>query len=157
MNINNPKGCLIKEAVDKYENIDILFLNAGIAPVMPTNDITSDHYNEVFDLNVKGPMVAIKEAISHLNDGGSVLFTNSIVYQKGFDGFAVYSASKAALRAYARVLTSELKNRGILVNSIAPEPIETPIYGKMNLPQEVVEEMRKVWLKMFLKEDLVSL
>ncbi|CAM1362923.1 SDR family NAD(P)-dependent oxidoreductase [Tenacibaculum xiamenense] len=134
---------LIKEAVAKYENIDILFLNAGIAPIMPTNDITSDHYNEVFDINVKGPMLATKEAIPHLNDGGSVLFTNSIVHQKGFDGFAVYSASKGALRAYARVLTSELKDRGIRVNSIAPGPIETPIYGKMNLPQEVVEEMGK--------------
>ncbi len=134
---------LIKEAVDKYENIDVLFLNAGIAPIAPTNDITSAHYNEVFDINVKGPMLATKEAIPHLNDGGSILFTNSIVHQKGFDGFAVYSASKGALRAYARVLTSELKDRGIRVNSIAPGPIETPIYGKMNLPQEVVEEMGK--------------
>ena len=68
---------------------------------------------------------------------------NSIVHQKGFEGFSVYSASKGALRAYSRVLTSEVKDRGIRVNSIAPGPIETPIYGKMNLPGEVVEEMGK--------------
>lgn len=78
-----------------------------------------------------------------MNDKGSILFTNSIVHQKGFDGLAVYSASKGALRAYSRVLTSEVKSRGIRVNSIAPGPIDTPIYRKMGLPQEVVEEMGK--------------
>ncbi|KAB1159907.1 SDR family oxidoreductase [Tenacibaculum aiptasiae] len=134
---------LIKKTVDKYGNIDILFLNAGIAPVTPTTDITAEHYNEVFDINVKGPILATKEALPFMNDKGSILFTNSIVHQKGFDGLAVYSASKGALRAYARVLTSEVKSRGIRVNSIAPGPIDTPIYGKMGLPQEVVEEMGK--------------
>lgn len=134
---------LIKKAVDKYGNIDILFLNAGIAPVTPTTDITAEHYNEVFDINVKGPILATKEALPFMNNKGSILFTNSIVHQKGFDGLAVYSASKGALRAYARVLTSEVKSRGIRVNSIAPGPIDTPIYGKMGLPQEVVEEMGK--------------
>ncbi|WP_299120016.1 glucose 1-dehydrogenase [uncultured Tenacibaculum sp.] len=134
---------LIKKAVDKYGNIDILFLNAGIAPVTPTTDITAEHYNEVFDINVKGPILTTKEALPFMNDKGSILFTNSIVHQKGFDGLAVYSASKGALRAYSRVLTSEVKSRGIRVNSIAPGPIDTPIYGKMGLPQEVVEEMGK--------------
>ena len=134
---------LIEETVNTYGKIDVLFLNAGVAPVAPTNEITDEHYTEVFDINVKGPILATKEAIPHINDGGSILFTNSIVHQKGFDGFGVYSASKGALRAYSRVLTSELKDRGIRVNSIAPGPIETPIYGKMNLPGEVVEEMGK--------------
>ncbi|WP_299674379.1 SDR family NAD(P)-dependent oxidoreductase [uncultured Tenacibaculum sp.] len=134
---------LIEETVNAYGKIDVLFLNAGVAPVAPTNEITDEHYTEVFDINVKGPILATKEAIPHINDGGSILFTNSIVHQKGFDGFGVYSASKGALRAYSRVLTSELKDRGIRVNSIAPGPIETPIYGKMNLPGEVVEEMGK--------------
>ncbi|WP_299362208.1 SDR family NAD(P)-dependent oxidoreductase [Winogradskyella sp.] len=134
---------LIDESVAKYGNIDILFLNAGVAPPTPTTDVTADHYNEVFDINVKGPILATKEALPHINDGGTILFTNSIVHQKGFDGLGVYSASKGALRAYARVLTSELKSRGIRVNSIAPGPIDTPIYGKMGLPQEVVEDMGK--------------
>ena len=134
---------LIKKTVEKYGNIDILYLNAGIAPVAPTTDITAAHYNEVFDINVKGPMLATKEALPYMNDKGTILFTNSIVHQKGFDGLSVYSASKGALRAYARVLTSEVKSRGIRVNSIAPGPIDTPIYGKMGLPQEVVEEMGK--------------
>lgn len=134
---------LIKEATSKYGNIDILFLNAGIAPPTPTTDITEAHYNEVFDINVKGPILAVKEALPYINDGGTILFTNSIVHQKGFDGLGIYAASKGALRAYSRVLTSEVKSRGIRVNSLAPGPIDTPIYGKMGLPQEVVEEMGK--------------
>ncbi len=132
---------LINEATNKYGNIDILFLNAGIAPPTPTNEVTEDHYDTLFSTNVKGPILATKEALPHINDGGSILFTNSIVHQKGFDGFSVYSATKGALRAYQRVLTSEVKSRKIRVNSIAPGPIETPIYGKMGLPQDVVEGM----------------
>ncbi|MEO1031218.1 MAG: glucose 1-dehydrogenase [Bacteroidota bacterium] len=134
---------LIEEATKYYGKIDILFLNAGVAPVSPATDVTVDHYSEIFDINVKGPILATKEALPHINDGGTILFTNSIVHQKGFDGLGVYSASKGALRAYARVLTSELKSRGIRVNSIAPGPIFTPLYGKMGLPQDVVEEMGK--------------
>ena len=103
---------LIKDATDAYGSIDILFLNAGIAPPTPTTDITEAHYNEIFDVNVKGPIIAVKEALPHINNGGTILFTNSIVHQKGFDGLGVYAASKGALRAYARVLTSEVKSCG---------------------------------------------
>ncbi|WP_299113398.1 glucose 1-dehydrogenase [uncultured Winogradskyella sp.] len=134
---------LIEQATNHYGKIDILFLNAGIAPPTPTTEVTAEHYNQIFDINVKGPIIAIKEALPHINDNGTILFTNSIVHQKGFDGLSIYSASKGALRAYARVLTSEVKSRGIRVNSIAPGPIDTPIYGKMGLPQDVVEEMGK--------------
>lgn len=134
---------LIEEATAKYGKIDILFLNAGIAPVVPAHEITEEHYDTLFNTNVKGPILATKEALPHINDGGTILFTNSIVSQKGFDGLGVYSATKGALRAYQRVLTSEVKSRGIRVNSIAPGPIETPLYGKMGLPEDVVEEMGK--------------
>ncbi|MEM9681577.1 MAG: SDR family oxidoreductase, partial [Bacteroidota bacterium] len=134
---------LIKTATDHYGKIDILFLNAGVAPPSPITDVTVDHYQQVFDINVKGPILATKEALPHINDGGTILFTNSVVHQRGFDGLAIYSASKGALRAFSRVLTSEVKSRGIRVNSIAPGPIETPIYGKMGLPQDVLEEMGK--------------
>ncbi|MCL4170262.1 UNVERIFIED_CONTAM: hypothetical protein GTU68_052684, partial [Idotea baltica] len=139
VSIDEDNKNLIEQAVKHFGKIDILFLNAGIAPPTPSADITSKHYNEIFDINVKGPMIATKEALPHLNDGGTIIFTNSIVHQKAFDGFGVYSASKGALRAYARVLTSELKPRGIRVNSIAPGPIDTPIYGKMGLPEDVIE------------------
>ncbi len=134
---------LIKETIDAYGAIDILFLNAGIAPIAPISEIKESHYNDVFDTNVKGPIMATKEALPHINDGGVVLFTSSIVNQKGFDGFGVYSASKGAIRAYSKVLTSEVKSRGIRVNTIAPGPIDTPIFDKMGLPEEAKEEAGK--------------
>lgn len=130
---------LIETAVEKYAKIDILYLNAGIAPPTPISDITEEHYTSLFDTNVKGPILAVKEALPHINDGGAILFTSSIVNQKGFDGFGVYSATKGAIRSFQRVLTSELKSRKIRVNSIAPGPIETPIFGKMGLSEEVLD------------------
>ncbi len=134
---------LIKKATDTFGNIDVLFLNAGVAPISPIESIDENHYNAVFETNVKGPILATKEALPYLNDGGSILFTSSIVNQKAFDGFGVYSASKGALRAFSKVLTSEVKSRGIRVNTIAPGPIETPIFGKMGLPKDVLEETGK--------------
>ncbi|MDY8136219.1 glucose 1-dehydrogenase [Aquimarina sp. 2201CG5-10] len=134
---------LIQEATNKYGKIDILFLNAGVAIPTPAHEVSEDHYDYTFNINVKGPILATKEALSHINEGGTILFTNSIVNQKGFDGLGVYSASKGALRSYQRVLASEVKPRGIRVNSIAPGPIETPIYAKMGLPEDVVSEMGK--------------
>jgi len=134
---------LIKEATDKYGKIDVLFLNAGVADPAPITDITETHYDHVFNINVKGPILTTKEAIPHMNDGGSILFTSSVVNQKAFDGFGVYSATKGALSAFARVLTSEVKSRQIRVNTIAPGPIETPIFGKMGMSEEVMEETGK--------------
>ncbi len=135
---------LIKEATDKYGNIDILFLNAGVVLTpTPTHEITEKHYDEIFNINVKGPILAIKEALPYINDAGTILFNNSVVTQRGFDGLGIYSATKGALRAYQRVLTSEVKTRGIRVNSIAPGPITTPIFDKMGLPKDITAEMGK--------------
>ncbi len=134
---------LIEAATQHYGAIDILFLNAGIAKPIPASEITEAHIDEIFNINVKGPILAIKAALPSIKDGGTILFTNSVVHQKGFEGLGIYSASKGALRAYSRVLTSELKSRKIRVNSIAPGPIETPLYGKMDLPMDVVQEMGK--------------
>ena len=137
LKIDNKR--LIEKTNNHFGKIDILYLNAGIAPPTPVTDISEAHYNDIFNINVKGPIFTVKEALPYMNDGGSILFTTSIVNQKGFDGFGVYSASKGALRSYARVLTTEVKSRKIRVNSIAPGPIETPIYGKMGLPQDVLD------------------
>ncbi len=127
---------LIDAAVAKYGKIDILFLNAGVAPPLPINFITEEHFDEVFNVNVKGPFFTIKESLEHLNDGAVIITNTSVVNQKGFEGFGVYSASKAALRSLSRVLANELKEKKIRTVSVAPGPIETPIYGKMGLPEE---------------------
>ncbi|NER12207.1 SDR family oxidoreductase [Leptobacterium flavescens] len=132
---------LIDAAVEKYGKIDILFANAGVAYFTPAEQIDEDHFDSQFNTNIKGPAFLSKAAIPQLNDGGTIIFNTSIVHQKGFEGAAIYSATKGALRAYARVLTNELKDRKIRVNAIAPGPIETPIYSKIGMPEEAVNEM----------------
>ncbi len=132
---------LIKQAVQAYGNIDVLFANAGVAYFAPADQIDEDHFDTQFNINIKGPMFLTKHAIPHLNDGGSIIFNTSIVHEKGFEGAAVYSATKGALRSFNRVLTAELAPRNIRVNSVAPGPIGTPIYGKMGMPEEAVAQM----------------
>ncbi len=132
---------LIEEAVNTYGKIDVLFANAGVAYFAPATDIDEAHFDTQFNTNIKGPMFLVKNAIPHLNDGSSIIFNTSIVHMKGFEGAGVYSATKGALRSYAKVLTSELAPRQIRVNSVAPGPIATPIYGKMGMPEDAVNEM----------------
>jgi len=133
---------LINEAVSAYGKIDVLFANAGVAQFAPADQISEAFFDNQFDINIKGPAFLVKEAIPNLKDGASIVFNTSIVHQKGFEGASVYSATKGALRAFARVLTTELAPRGIRVNSIAPGPIGTPIYEKMDgITEEQMQEM----------------
>ena len=132
---------LIEEAVAAYGKIDVLFVNAGVAYFVPADQIDEDHFDSQFNINIKGPAFLVKNALPHLNDGGAIIFNSSIVHLKGFEGAAIYSATKGALRAYSRVLTTELAPRKIRVNVVAPGPIATPIYDKLGMPQEAVEEM----------------
>jgi len=133
---------LIDAAVNAYGKIDVIFANAGVAQFAPADMINEDFFDNQFNINIKGPAFLVKEAIPHLNEGSSIIFNTSIVHQKGFEGAGVYSATKGALRAYARVLTTELAPKGIRVNSIAPGPIGTPIYNKMEgMTDEQVQEM----------------
>ena len=132
---------LIEEAVAAYGKIDVLFVNAGVAYFVPADQIDENHFDSQFNINIKGPAFLVKNALPHLNDGGAIIFNSSIVHLKGFEGAAIYSATKGALRAYSRVLTTELAPRKIRVNVVAPGPIATPIYDKLGMPQEAVEEM----------------
>ncbi len=139
-NVSKSKE-VIQKVVDAYGNIDILFLNAGIAPFMPITDITVEHFDELFNTNVKGPFFTIKESIPYLNEGAVIIGNTSVVNQKGFEGTSVYTATKAAFRSLSRVLANELKEKGIRTVSVAPGPIETPLYGKIGLPEEQVQAM----------------
>jgi len=104
-------------------------------------ELTEDIFDEVHQVNVRGPLFTVKEAVSQLNEGASVIFNTSIVNSKGFPAMAAYGSSKAALRSITRTLASELGSKGIRVNALSPGPIETPIYGKHNAPQEDVNAM----------------
>ena len=111
-----------------FTEIDALFLNAGIFRIETIDGLTEEIYDEVQNINVRGPLFTVKAAYHHLNEGDSIIFNTSIVNVKGFAGMAAYGASKAALRSLTRTLASEFGPKGIRVNAIAPGPIYTPIY-----------------------------
>jgi NAD(P)-dependent dehydrogenase (short-subunit alcohol dehydrogenase family) len=106
--------------------IDVLFVNAGIYEFTPLGTITEDSYNKIFDINVKGALFTVQLALPLISDGGSIILTGSVGGSKGFADISVYSATKAAIRSFARSWTSDLKARGIRVNVLSPGPIQTP-------------------------------
>ncbi|MGH1377023.1 MAG: glucose 1-dehydrogenase [Alphaproteobacteria bacterium] len=126
---------------EKFGKIDILFANAGIAELSPFEETTEEFFDRHFDINVKGLFFTVQKALPLMNNGGSIILNASIVGVKGFQNFSVYSASKAAVRSFARTWATDLAPRTIRVNAISPGPIETPIYGKFGLPPEDLEAM----------------
>ena len=107
------------------ERIDILFANAGIAEAAPLGSITEDLYDRTFNANVKGALFTVQKALPLLRDGASIILTSSVVGSKGNPGMSVYSATKAALRSFARTFTADLKDRKIRVNVVSPGAIDT--------------------------------
>ena len=152
---------LYKTVADKFGKIDVLFANAGIAKFAPVNDSTEILFDEVFDVNVKGVYFTIQKALPLLNDGASIIINSSVVNETGAAGASVYAATKAAVRSFARTLTTELVDRGIRINVVSPGPITTPIFGRTGLPQEQVDEfardiVSKVPMKRFGKPEEVA-
>ncbi len=107
--------------------IDVLFANAGRGEFAPLGTITEEHFDQTFDVNVKGLLFTVQKALPLFKDGGSIILNASIAGIKGIEAFSVYSASKAAVRSFARSWTNDLKSRKIRVNVISPGPIDTPI------------------------------
>lgn len=132
---------LVQTTVDTFGNIDVLFLNAGIFRLETIDGITEEIFDEVHNINVRGPVFTVKAASNHLNEGASIIFNTSVVNVKGFGGMAAYASSKAALRSLTRTFAAEFGSKGIRVNAIAPGPIDTPIYRKHNVPQENIDAM----------------
>ena len=119
--------------------IDFLFINAGIAKFLPFADVTEAFYDDLFAVNTKGAFFAVQKLSSLLNKGGAVVLNTSVVDEKGMPSTSVYAATKAALRSLARTLAAELLPQGVRVNAVSPGPIETPIYGKLGMPQQAVD------------------
>jgi NAD(P)-dependent dehydrogenase (short-subunit alcohol dehydrogenase family) len=110
--------------------IDILFANAGGGPLVPLSAISEEHYDSVFNVNVKGVVFTVQKALRLIPDGGAIILTGSIVGIKGFPAFSIYSATKAAVRSFARTWTTDLKDRHIRVNVVSPGPIDTPLLNE---------------------------
>jgi len=106
--------------------LDIVFANAGVAMHAPLGSISDEHYNTIFDINVKGVLFTVQRALPLIPDGGAIVLNSSSVNNKGLPTISIYSASKAAVRSFARTWTTELKARRIRVNAVSPGTIETP-------------------------------
>ena len=135
--------------------IDVLYASAGTGEAVPLGEITEQHFDAAFDLNVRGTLFTVQKALPLFNNGGSIFMTGSNASVKGFPGFSVYAASKAALRSFARTWLNELKGRNIRVNVLVPGQVATPILeqvltkeakemfesliprGKMGRPEEI--------------------
>jgi NAD(P)-dependent dehydrogenase (short-subunit alcohol dehydrogenase family) len=120
--------------------LDVLFANAGVAEVVPLGSITEEHFDKVFSINVKGLLFTVQKALPLLTEGGSIILNASIVASKGLESISVYSATKAAVRSFARCWTTDLKHRQIRVNALSPGPIETPLFDNAGLTREQVDE-----------------
>lgn len=132
---------LVEEIRERFGRIDVLFLNAGIAPFAGLEEQTPEAWDDLFATNVRGPYFTLQKALPLLSEGASVFFNSSVVNVKGFPGTSAYSATKAAVRSLVRTLAAELAPRGIRVNSVAPGPIDTPIYGKLGMSEAEVQEL----------------
>jgi len=106
--------------------LDIVFANAGVAKNAPLGEITEAFYDSIFDVNVKGLVFTVQKALPLLSEGASIILNASIVGSKGFSSNSVYSATKAAVRSFARTWTTDLKARRIRVNAVSPGSIDTP-------------------------------
>jgi NAD(P)-dependent dehydrogenase (short-subunit alcohol dehydrogenase family) len=110
---------------EKHGHIDVLFANAGAGTAAPLEAATEAHFDQIFDVNVKGTFFTVQKALPLFKDGGSIILTSSVTNVLGSPGFSAYAASKAAVRNFVRAWTMELKDRKIRVNCVSPGPTET--------------------------------
>jgi NAD(P)-dependent dehydrogenase (short-subunit alcohol dehydrogenase family) len=120
----------------KLGNIDILFVNAGVATFAPMENVSEEDYDEQFDVNTKGAYFTIQKALPHLNSGASIILNTSVASHKGRPTGTVYAATKAALRSFTRSVAAALVDRKIRVNAVAPGPIQTSIFERAGLSEE---------------------
>jgi NAD(P)-dependent dehydrogenase (short-subunit alcohol dehydrogenase family) len=112
--------------------IDIVFANAGVGEVVPIGEVTAEHFDKLFNINVRGTLFTVQKALPLLNDGSSIILNGSVASVKGTAGFGVYGASKAAIRSFVRTWTTDLKERRIRSNVVSPGPINTPLLNRQS-------------------------
>ena len=129
----------------RFGKIDVLFLNAGPGGThAPFEQVTEETFDGFMDVNFKGPYFMVQKALPRLNKGASIIFCSSISNAIGQVGLSVYASAKAAQRALARVLATELGPRGLRFNVVSPGYIDTPIFDKGGVPESMKAEIRKM-------------
>jgi NAD(P)-dependent dehydrogenase (short-subunit alcohol dehydrogenase family) len=129
---------LYEQVKTESGRIDVVFANAGYAAPAPLGALTEAHVDGLLNTDVKGVIWTVQGALPLMGDGGSIILSSSIVGSKGFENWSLYSASKAAVRSFARTWSADLKGRNIRVNAISPGVIRTPAWNEMGLPAEQV-------------------
>ena len=130
-----------------FGRIDVLFANAGAAKLAPVSETTEELFDSVMAANLKGAYFTAQKALPLMSDGGAIVFTTSWFVETGIAGTSVVSASKAALRSLTRTLAAELIGRNIRVNAVSPGVTETPLFDKLGLSADAVQEMGANLLK----------
>jgi NAD(P)-dependent dehydrogenase (short-subunit alcohol dehydrogenase family) len=133
---------LYKTVNQQQGRIDVLFANAGGGEFGPLGSITEEQFDKMFSINVKGLLFTVQKALPLLPDGASIILNASIAGSKGMEAFSVYSATKAAVRSFARTWTTDLKQRRIRVNAISPGPIDTPAVGRLASTEDQAQQLK---------------
>lgn len=129
---------LYEQVKAEVGRIDVVFANAGYAAPAPLGALTEEHVEGLLNTDVKGVIWTVQGALSLMGGGGSIILSSSIVGTKGFENWSLYSASKAAVRSFARTWSADLKGKNIRVNAISPGVIHTPAWTESGLPAEQV-------------------
>jgi NAD(P)-dependent dehydrogenase (short-subunit alcohol dehydrogenase family) len=119
--------------------LDVIFANAGVFEFIPIGMVSEEHFENHFNINVRGLLFTVKKALPLLSDGAAIVLTASIAGFKGMENSSVYSATKAAVRSLSRTLASDLKDKKIRVNTVSPGPVMTPGFANMGLTKEQLE------------------
>ena len=144
-NVTGVQGDVTKQAdLDRlYETvgkvkgrIDIIFANAGVGEFVPFDKVSEEHFDRLFNINVKGALFTVQKGLPLMSDGGSIILTGSVASVKGTPAFGVYAASKAAIRSFVRTWTTDLKDRHIRSNVVSPGPIRTLMVSRQ--PADVI-------------------
>jgi NAD(P)-dependent dehydrogenase (short-subunit alcohol dehydrogenase family) len=135
---------LFRQIKQQKGKLDIVFANAGVARYAPLGKITEEFYDSIFNINVKGLLFTVQKALPMLTDGASIILNASIVASKGFSSNSIYSATKAAVRSFARTWTTDLKDRHIRVNAVSPGSIDTPGLSDLLASSETGQQRKKM-------------
>lgn len=135
--------------------IDVLFASAGTGEFAPIGQVTEEHFDKTFDLNVRGTLFTVQKALPLFSDGGSIFLNGSIAGIKGMPAFGVYGASKAAVRSFARTWLVDLKDRKIRVNILSPGPIDTPALDGIGADKSQLATMTP-WGRLGRPEEIAS-
>jgi NAD(P)-dependent dehydrogenase (short-subunit alcohol dehydrogenase family) len=130
---------LFHETERTYGKVNVLFANAAVVKLAPIAETSDDVFHEIVATNLQGAFMTLRHGIPHLADGASVVLTSSWLNRMGFAGSSVVAMTKAAVRSLARVAAAELGPRKIRVNALCPGAIETPLWGKLGLPEAVLK------------------